>query len=183
VSNEPESVDDTAREAQITFVQSALRANAEWGRIADPKLFGVMLFLGLGLSNLLGGARALWDAHQRPTALGWFATAFFVVALIAAGIAVGWTAVGLYPRIERDSDDGPSLYFFGGIAQHKTVERYREEMRSRTPRDLERDLEHQTWEMARVALRKHQCVRRAYQAAGLFLVAWASARAALFFAS
>jgi hypothetical protein len=167
--------------AGADFAEKALASGAEWARFADPKLFGVLVFLGLGVADLVEYAHRLWDAHNGPSAWGWLATVSFVIAAALAVLTVTCTTLGLFPRM-KSAGTGRSLFYFGGIATFASPRDYEAAVRDRTPEELERELIDQAWEIARIARYKLDWARRGYLAVVAFLAAWAVARIALSFA-
>jgi Family of unknown function (DUF5706) len=177
VTDEPRVPD--AESAQSEFVEKALSAAGEWARFADPKLFGVLAFLGLGVASLVSHGHPLWDAHKQHTVWGWLATGAFVTAAALAVLTVVFATLGLFPRV--DLQHGTSLFYFGGIAGYKTPDAYEAAVRAKTASQLESELANQAWEVAQIARRKHTWARRGYYAVIGFLVAWVLARVALTF--
>jgi hypothetical protein len=172
---------DPSATTRTDFIQKALAAGADWSRFADPKLFGVMVFLGLGVADLVKYAHPLWDAHQADSAWGWIATSSFVAAAALAALTVTCATFGLFPRV---TPHGPrrSLFYFGGIATFPSARDYETALRDKSAEELERELIDQAWELARIARYKLQWARRGYFAVIAFLVAWVVARIALSFA-
>jgi Family of unknown function (DUF5706) len=168
--------------ARLDFVQRALASGADWARFADPKLLGVFVFLGLGVTDLVQYAQRLWDAHDRHSAAGWLATVSFLAAAALAVLTVTCATFGLFPRV-TPAGRRRSLFFFGGIATFGSAREYGEAVRACSRGDLETELLDQAWEIARVARHKLEWARKAYLAVVAFLAAWAVARIALSFAS
>jgi hypothetical protein len=155
------------------FFRLTLAAAGDWTRFADPKVFGVFVFLGLGMSDLVDHAGAL-VAADAP----WTATAAFFVACALAVLTVACASVALFPRVKREGGAERSLFFFGDIAA-LSPDAFEREVRARSGADLERELARQAWELARIASLKTQWARRSYGAAVAFLCFWAIARIAL----
>ena len=163
------------------FFERALTAAGEWTRFADPKLFGVLVFLGLGVTDVVGRAGPLWQAHDDGSCWGWVTTASFAVAcVLAAGVVVA-ASLGLFPRTKRKAPHRSSLFFFAGIANHDSPDAYEGAVRKLSERDMESDIAHQAWEVSRVAQAKHYWAKVSYKAVIAFLAAWALARIALSF--
>jgi hypothetical protein len=156
------------------FVFRSLQASSEWLRFADPKLLGVLLLLGLGLSNLLGNAGALAVAHQSGAFWGWAATLCFWLSLALASITVLAVSLGLFPRL-KPRDKHRSIFYFGGIAEFKTAADYGDAIETLGEDGLRRELVRQAWQVAVIAAAKHRWARRGYWCAVLFLVAWGAA--------
>lgn len=163
------------------FFEKALTAAGEWTRFADPKLLGVLVLLGLGVSNIVARAGPLWDAHKDASFWGWAATSAFVVSAVIAVLVVLFVSRGLFPRTTPQADAGTSLFFFAGIATFKTPEEYEQKVRSKTAEQLESEVARQAWEVSTVAVEKHACTKLAYHFVIAFLVAWVVARLALSF--
>jgi hypothetical protein len=155
------------------FFRLALAAAGEWTRFADPKVFGVFVFLGLGMSDLVDHAGALVDADAP-----WTATVAFVLACALAVLSVACASVALFPRVKREGGAQRLLFFFGDIAA-LSPDAFEREVRARSGADLERELARQAWELARIATLKTQWGRRSYAAVVGFLCLWAIARIAL----
>jgi hypothetical protein len=177
-----EAADPSDQRRHAAFFEKALAAGSEWTRFADPKLVGVLALLSLGIANLINEARALWDAHGDGSAWGWIACGGFVAAGVLAATTVVCASIGLFPRTRR-SDDAPSLLFFGGIASMESPGAYEAAVRAKSAAELEREVAHQAWEVARIAAKKHRWARRAYGTVIAFLIAWVAARVALSFVS
>lgn len=163
------------------FVARSLQASSEWARFADPKLLGVLVLLGLGLTSLLNHAGELADAHNAACFAGWLATVCFWCGLPFSGIAVFCVSLGLFPRLKTNDGRDDSLYFFGGIAQYESADDYEAALAKLDAEGLERELTRQAWAVAVVAARKHFWAKWAYRAALAFLLLWATAMVALHF--
>lgn len=163
------------------FFEKALTAAGEWARFADPKLFGVLVFLGLGVSDLVKRAGPLWHAHGDESCWGWVATISFTAACALAAVVVATASFGLFPRTERKAPQRPSLFFFAGIAEHDTPEAYERAVRGLNETEMESHVAHQAWEVSKVAQVKHQWAKVSYKAVLAFLTAWAIARTGLSF--
>lgn len=161
------------------FFEKALTAAGEWTRFTDPKLLGVLVLLGLGVANLISRAGKLWSAHEDASCWGWIATGSFVTAAILAVLVVVFVSLGLFPQTEKRAGSRKSLLFFGDIASFKTPEAYEKEVRSKTEQELESEVAHQAWEVARVAVRKYRWAKLAFYFVVAFLGAWVLARVAL----
>jgi hypothetical protein len=165
---------DERPSAHAEFLQRALVSAAEWTRFADPKVLAVLVFLGLGMNDLVDHAGDLVDG-------GWFTTASFCLACALAVVTVVCASVALFPRLdprERRAGASESLYYFAGIAGHRSAGDYETAVRAKTPEQLESELARQAFELSTIALYKLQWARRGYVAAMLFLGFWALARIA-----
>jgi hypothetical protein len=167
--------------AHAKFFEKALTAASEWTRFADPKLLGVLVLLGLGVSNLVSKAGSLWDAHDDGWFWGWASTLSFVAAAILAALAVLYVSLGLFPRMKRKGDSEPSLFFFAGIAGFDSPSKYEDAVRAKSEGELESEVARQAWEVASIATEKHRWAKAAYRTVVAFLVAWAVARLGLSF--
>src|SRR5206468_1599251 len=78
----------------------------------DAKAGAVMVFLGLGLTDLLSDANTLIHAHRVST-YGAVASVAFWVAIGAALLVVGLVAVAVFPFT---GSSGDSLIFFKDVA-------------------------------------------------------------------
>lgn len=83
------------------FFEKALTASAEWTRFGDPKLLGVLVVLGLGVSNIVSRAGPLWEGHEDASFWGWMATIAFVASAVLAAFVVLVVSRGLFPQTER----------------------------------------------------------------------------------
>lgn len=169
---QPANRDMTRRE----FYEKALAANSDWTRFADPKAFGALVFLGLGLADLVGRADALVHAHRLKADEGDVATFAFWTAAILAAVAVFAVAHAVFPRVKPKTQ---SLFFFGAVASYDTVDEYRTEVEKLDARALEDQISSQVWEVSRVAAAKHRAAKWAFYCVLAFLAAWAVARVAL----
>jgi hypothetical protein len=160
------------------FVFRSLQASSEWLRFADPKLLGVLVLLGLGLSSLLGNAGALADAHRSGAFWGWASTLCFWVSLALAAITVLAVSLGLFPRL-KTRDKHRSLFYFGGIAEFKTAADYGDAVQALGKAGAQRELVRQAWQVAVIAAVKHRWARRGYWCAVLFLTSWGAAMVGL----
>jgi hypothetical protein len=163
------------------FVKRSLQASSEWARFADPKLLGVLVLLGLGLTSLLNHAGDLADAHDTFSFGGCLATLCFWLGLLTAALTVACVSLGLFPRLRAGTDQTQSLFFFGGIAEYASADSYLEAVKKLDADDLLRELTHQAWAVAVVAERKHFWAKWAYRAALAFLLLWSSAMIGLHF--
>jgi Family of unknown function (DUF5706) len=178
----PGGASDERREE---FLQHALAAAGEWARFADPKALAVIVLLGLGLSDLLGYAKPLTEAHQQAGAWATIATAAFWVAVLAAVLTVCCVSLAVFPRLASDflarHHGTTSLYYFGGIADYEDAEAYQRAVHAASRDDLQDEIARQAYEVAVIAKRKHAWTQRAYVAVLGFLGAWAVARIGLSF--
>jgi len=167
------------------FFEKVLTAAGEWSRFADPKVLGVFVFLGLGVSNLIKVADKLWEAHHDHNVGGWLATGGFVAACAFAVLAVLFASIALFPQLRPGGKKGKagakSVFFFDHVAGFDSAADYERAVLKKSPNELRSDIASQTWAVARVAANKHRWARKAYVFAVLFLVAWATARIALSF--
>jgi hypothetical protein len=162
-------------------MQQALASASEWARFADPKALGVLVILGLSVSDLLDHANALVHAHRTHHFWAWVATGGFYAACVLAACTVAAVSIALFPRLglwrkKEETHPRGSLYYFGGIAEFKTAADYEAALRVKTPEQLGSDLARQTYEVAKVTRRKHRWAQRAYVVVILFLFCWAAAR-------
>jgi Family of unknown function (DUF5706) len=154
------------------FFEKALADASEWTRFADPKLLGVLILLGLGVSNIVSRADKLWNAHESEAFWGWIATTSLIVSTVLAALIVLFVSLGLFPRTRRQDDARPSLLFFSGIASFETPDAYESAVRSKTHEQLESELAHQAWEVSNVATKKHFWAGLAYRTVVAFLAVW-----------
>jgi hypothetical protein len=167
------------------FYEKALAANSEWVRFSDPKAFGVLVFLGLGIADLVGRAHELVHAHRHHGLAGDLATIAFWAAAVLACVTVGFVAHAVFPRVKQKADERAleaSLFFFSAIARYETAPAYRAAVEKQTPAQLQDDIATQVWEVGRIAHIKHRAAKHAFWAVLGFLSAWAVARVALSFA-
>jgi hypothetical protein len=154
------------------FFKLALASAADWTRYTDPKVFGVFVFLGIGVSDLLEHADALLD----PPGSGFFAvvaTASFVIAGALVVATVACASKALFPRAKAA---GSGVLFFGHIATYDTPEQYIEAVKGA---DLDAEIAAQAWELSRIATAKVRWAQHAYRAVIAFLAFWAIGRIAL----
>lgn len=180
MTDDEETMDD--RITTNAFYERALTAAIDWAKFADPKSLGVLVFLGLGLADLVGRANLLVHAHRHGDISGDIATWAFWLAAVAAAATVWFVHRAVFPRLKPQADRDAqehSLFFFGGIARYGTVAAYREKVEAATPADLQKEIATQVWEVARIADEKHKEARRAFTAVLFFLVLWVIARVAL----
>lgn len=167
------------------FFEKTLTGAGEWSRFADPKVLGALVFLGLGMANLVKLADPLWKAHREHNVGGWLATGGFVAACAFAALVVLGASFALFPQLQPGGRTGKgspkSLLFFAHVAEFDDPAKYERAVLKKTPDELRSDIASQAWAVSRVASRKHRWAQRAYVCAVLFLVAWATARIALSF--
>jgi hypothetical protein len=175
---ESEDIPRGAVSAHADFLQRALAAAGEWTRFTDPKVIAVLVFLGLGVTDLIDHASALVDAHDSGDFGGWLATLAFYTACALAVLTVVFASFALFPR-PNPEERTPSLYYFGGIATFATAQAYERAVRAKSARELEGEVARQAWEVSRIAGRKVQLARYAYIAVIAFLAAWVGGRMAL----
>jgi hypothetical protein len=172
---------DEDQKARAEFVQGALGAGADWARFADPKLFGVLILLGLGFADLMAHARPLWRAHNAHSAWGVVATISFAAAVSLAVLSVMFVTFGLFPRVSP-RQQSRSLFYFGSIATFGSAGEYEAAVRAKSAAELESELIEQAWEIALITRHKLKWARNGYLSVLVFLGAWAVGRIALAFA-
>lgn len=151
-------------------------------RFADPKALGVLVFLGLGLTDLVRRSRLLVHAHRHHGLAGDLATWAFWGGAVLAAITVFFVARSVFPRLKQKADKNArsiSVFYFGAIARHKSAAEYRAAVDRMSSSQLQDDIASQVWEIARIADVKHREARKAFYAVLFFLAAWATARVAL----
>jgi hypothetical protein len=165
------------RPDRIDFYEKSVDRFSSWVQFEDAKAGAVLVFLGLGLTDVLGNADTLINAHEKSTS-GAIASIAFWVSIFAAVMAVGFVAYAVWPFTR--SPDGDSIYFFKDVAarDHSLAE-YVEDVNSRDDPRLEEDMANQAWTLARIAAVKVKYVTRGFWSVTVFLVAWAVARIAL----
>jgi hypothetical protein len=179
------------------FLESALSSAAEWTRFADPKALGVLVLLGLGLTDLLDHADRLIYPHDSPGSRcivirhhscgGIGATCFFVLAALLAGLVVVTVTKALFSQLtmkgllgeERDLTLPKSRYYFEQVRRYGSQEAYSQAVIAQTEYALLRDIAGQVWEVSRISHSKHLWTRRAYVCVLAFLFCWACARVLL----
>lgn len=167
------------------FFEKALDSASQWVRFADPKAFGVFVFLGLGVNDLVGHANELFHGYQSGGVSGWGVTFVFILGLILAAATVVCVSFALFPRLmprRQQSEGRPrSLLYFGGIAEFNDVEEYLSQVRSKTGDELEGEIARQAWEVSKIATMKHKWTQYSYVLVLSFLVSWAISRIGLSF--
>jgi hypothetical protein len=182
------------------FLERALVAAGEWSRFADPKLLGVLVLLGLGVTDLVDHGGRFLHPHDPVTAkcdvavrvashscAGILATTSFVASTLLAAATVLFLTPGLFPRLRMrgllpgDHESGPitSMFFFNEVARHGSQQAYRVAVNARTEQELLDDIAGQVYEISKVTAVKYAAAQRAFVFVILFLVAWATARVAL----
>lgn len=156
------------------FLKLALASAADWTRYTDPKVFGVFVFLGIGVSDLLEHASELIDAHEASGFFAWAATLSFYVACALVVATVVCASKALFPRAKSQASAG--VLFFGHIATYDTPEQYLEAVKAA---DLDAEVAAQAWEVSRIAAAKVTWAQHAYRAVVGFLAFWAIGRIAL----
>ncbi len=160
------------------FFEKALTTAGEWTRFADPKALGVAVFLSFGATDLLRYARQLFYGFSANSWLEWLTTVCFVGACLSALVTVIFVSSALFPRLQPK---GPrSLFYFGGIAQFDDPDEYEQEVRKKTPQELESHMASQAWNVAKIADKKHRLTQRAYFSLLVFIAFWVVARLALY---
>jgi hypothetical protein len=177
------------------FLDRALDAAGQWARFADPKALGVLVILGLGLSDLLSHARATLSSSDVPgdgcdviisvSGQGCDQTGAVVAFLLAGLFAIAtvlFVTGALFPRLRlpRRRSGGPSakksLFYFEDVAGFESPAEYEREIRKATADDLESDIAAQVFAVATVASLKHRYTLRAYGSVLGFLASWAATR-------
>ena len=167
------------------FFEKALAAAGEWTRFVDPKALGVAVFLSFGANDLIRNARRLFfgfpivNFPKDGTWWEWWVSAAFLCACLFAVLTVIFVSAALFPRL---TPRGPnSLFYFGSIAQIKDPREYEQQVRAKTPQELESQIADQVWNVARTADKKHRMTRWGYRFLIAFFVCWVVARVALSF--
>ncbi len=159
------------------FFEKALTSAGEWTRFADPKVLGVAVFLSFGVTDLLRHAGDLYHGLSSVGALEWVTTVCFMGACLCALTTVMLVSGALFPRFKPK---GPkSLLFFGSVAEFDEPEEYEREVKNKTPQELEKQIAHQAWNVARTANTKYRWTWWAYFSLLAFLAFWVVARLAL----
>ena len=162
------------------FFEKALTSAGEWVRFADPKALGVAVFFSFATNDLLKNAGRLYFGLAKNSAWEWVATASLLGAVILGIATVVCVTLALFPRLEPK---GPhSLLYFGGIAQVTDPETYEQQVRRMGTEELESQIAHQAWNVAKTAETKNRWTKRAYYGLLIFLALWITGRMALFFA-
>ncbi len=163
------------------FFEKALTSAGERTRFADPKALGVAVFLSFGATDLLRNAGHLNYGLSDNSYLEWLTMLCLLGAFLSALATVFCVTWALFPRMKPK---GPrSLFYFGGIAQFNNPYEYQQEVREKTPQELESHIANQAWNVAKTADTKHRWTRRAYFSLLLFLIFWVVARVASFYVS
>lgn len=164
------------------YFDRVLGAAGEWARYSDPKALAVLVFLGLGLTDLLSKSSKLQAAHEIGGFWAHTATIAFWLGLLLVVITVAAVSAAVFPRLGRDPfqsrKQAKSLFFFRGVAEYKSGSEYEAAVRSRTSQQLESEIAHQAYEVSKVASTKHKWTQRAYVAVLFFLTSWAISRLA-----
>jgi hypothetical protein len=181
------------------YLERALVAAGEWLRFADPKLLGVVVLLGLGLSDLIDNSGRFLRPHEAASdtcglistsghsCAGIGATTCFFGAAVLAVVTVLWITGGLFSQLTMrgllagDRESGPinSQFFFGEVARHGSQDAYRAAVKSKSEAQLLDDLAGQVYEVSSIAARKHRAAQNAFLAVLAFLALWAVARVLL----
>jgi hypothetical protein len=161
------------------FLEKALTTAGEWARFADPKALGVAVFLSFGATDLLMNAGRLYYGFTKNSSLEWTTTMCFLGALLIGVLTVLFVSLALFPRLKPKGPD--SLFYFGSIAQMSGPEKYEQEVKKLRPQDLESQIAHQTWNVAKTAAAKHKWTQRAYFSLLVFVAFWVAGRIALSF--
>jgi len=163
------------------FFEKSLTAAGEWTRFADPKALGVAVFLSFGVTDLLSRTGDLYHGLSDNSSLEWVTTLCFLAACFFALATVFCVSSALFPRV---TPKGPrSLFFFGSVAGICEPEEYERQVREKTPQELESQIAHQAWNVARTASTKHWWTQWAYRSLLAFLAIWVISRVALSFAA
>lgn len=164
------------------FLERALTAAGEWTRYSDPKALGVLVLLGLGISDLIDQGGRFVHPHQAATATcrvlraeghscaGIAATAAFIVACGAAVIVVGLVTHALFSRLtlrgllglEKEGSLPKSVFFFGEIRRFGSAEAYTQAVLAKNEQELLRDMAGQVYEVSSICQIKHFATQRAY---------------------
>lgn len=149
-------------------------------RFADAKAAGVLVLLGLGLTDLISKAPALAAAHGKTDKLaGCVSTVTFWLALPIAVAIVASITHALFPRMNaKDS----SLFFFGDIQQRSSSKEYIAEVDALSETELGHEVGKQVWQLSRIACTKMHWLRWSYYLTLFFLGLWAAGRLALYVA-
>jgi hypothetical protein len=167
---------DDASLSHKEFFEKALAAAGEWARFADPKALGVAVFLGFGSTDLIRHTGQLFYGFSENSCLEWLTTLCFLGACGFAVLIVFFVSKALFPRL---TPKGPrSLFYFGGIAQFGDPTEYEQEVRNKTPEELESYIASQAWNVAKLAATKHRWTWWAYFWLLLFIACWVVARVA-----
>jgi hypothetical protein len=162
------------------FVEKAGAAATDWNRFADTKGVGILVLLGLGLSDLLEQIDVL---HPRESTMQVIATCSFALAGFAGAATIIAVRSAILPRLGRRSDEPsraePRLFFFADIASWSSPKEFEAAMRQRSEDELFAELAAQTWRVAVFTRLKYRYLGRGYRAVVAFLAFWVLARTAL----
>jgi hypothetical protein len=147
-----------------------------WVQFGDAKAGGVLVLLGLGMTDLLDHAGLLAHAHEMRSRWGIVASVMFWLALASGVIVVVEASRALFPRVKARTH---SAFFFGSVAEYESGTSYAAVATRLSPEQVAEQMAEQAWELARIARRKFARTRKAYGVALVFLAAWALARCAL----
>jgi uncharacterized membrane protein len=167
------------------FFEKALTAAGEWTRFADPKALGVAVFLSFGANDLIRNARRLFFGvpvfgfPEDGTWPEWWVSVAFLGACLFGVLTVVFVSAALFPRLTPKGPD--SLFFFGSIAQIKDPAEYEQQVRAKSPQDLESQIAIQVWNIAKTANKKHRMTQWAYRCLIVFFICWVVARVAVSF--
>jgi hypothetical protein len=160
----------------IEALERTIERFTGWVQFGDAKAAGVLVLLGLALTDLLGHAGSLAHAHRAASVWGDVAMISLCAALALAVLVVFQTSRALFPRVRPSRD---SVFFFGSVAKLDDGKTYARDFAGLTRQRIIDDLAEQAWELATIASRKFDRVRHAYWLVLAFLAAWATARVAL----
>ena len=178
------------------FLQSALGAAGEWTRYADPKALGVLVLLGLGLTDLTSQAGRFVHPHQSNKAVcglvdshghtcaGLAATGSFFLAGALAAVIVIFVTLALFSRmtlrgilgVDHDESQPKSRYFFAEVCRYGSEGDYATAVLAQTEDALLREMAGQVYQVSVVCEKKHKATQRAYVLTVLFLIVWAAGR-------
>jgi hypothetical protein len=161
------------------FLEKALTGAGEWVRYADPKALGVAVFLTFGATDLLRNSERLYHGFTKNSVPEWIMTLSLLGAFMFGITTVVCISLAVFPRLKPK---GPrSLFYFGGIAQVTGPEEYEQEVRKMGPQELESQIAHQAWNVAKLAETKHRWSKRAYFSLLVSFAFWVAGRIALYF--
>lgn len=174
----PENQDNEM--AHKEFFEKAFTTAGEWTRFADPKALGVAVFLSFGAADLLNNAEQLYYGFSRDNSLlQWITTASFLAACLFGVLTVICVSLALFPRLKPKGPE--SLFYFGSIAKITDPEEYEQKVRAMEPQELESQIAHQAWNVAKTAAMKHKWTKYAYSSLLIFLACWVVGRIAMSF--
>jgi len=167
--------------AHVEFASQSLDRASRWVQFADAKVGAMLVILGIAFGDLASHARLLYKAPDSVAApWGEFAAASLFVALATAALTVWFCARALTPKLIPGEE---SIAYFGDVAQAKSAEEFRTQLRGLSDQQLTDHLAAQVWDVSRIAKWKFARVRLAFFFVLLFLAAWALGRVILALAS